>query len=112
VHGGNGRVALVYAIDEHDNSYVVPADYEPAAAEPIRKAAAIPVGDAEAPSPPSSKAAGTDRTSRKHLQRIDSDRAAATCWKAQQRAIAAIPDTVNRLIKTTAYLHKQAKGLK
>jgi hypothetical protein len=58
-----------------------------------------------------SKDERTDRASRKHLQRIDPDRAAALRWKAQARAINGIPGTVNRLLKTSRALHKEAKGL-
>lgn len=58
------------------------------------------------------KANGTDRTSVRHLARIDPDRAAALRFKTQVRTIDSIPKSVNTLLKTAGELHKRAKGLK
>lgn len=58
------------------------------------------------------KANGTDRTSVRHLARIDPDRAAALRFKTQVRTIDLIPKSVNALLKNAGELRKRAKGLK
>jgi hypothetical protein len=58
------------------------------------------------------KANGTDRTSVRHLARIDPDRAAALRFKTQVRTIDSIPKSVNALLKNATELRKRAKGLK
>jgi transposase len=52
-----------------------------------------------------------DRSTRKHLQRIDPDRAAAASWRARKRTRDALPDRINKTLKTGRDLLKEAKGL-
>jgi hypothetical protein len=59
-----------------------------------------------------SKEAGTDRTTVKHLARIDPDRAAAIRWRAQMRTIDALPQSITRVRASARDLVKEAKGLK
>jgi hypothetical protein len=58
-----------------------------------------------------SKEAGTDRTTVKHLARIDPDRAAAIRWRAQVRTIDALPQSITRVRASARDLVKEAKGL-
>ena len=58
------------------------------------------------------KGDGTDRTTVKHLQRIDPDRAAILHEKSQARAIRALPGTINATLEAGRELLKEAKGRK
>jgi hypothetical protein len=58
------------------------------------------------------KVNGTDRTTIKHLERIDPDRARQVSWKARKRTRDALPRQINEALKTSAELLKAAKGLK
>ena len=53
-----------------------------------------------------------DRTTVKHLQRIDPDRAAETRWKARKRMRDALPKRINETLAKGRELIKEAKGLK
>jgi hypothetical protein len=55
---------------------------------------------------------GTDRTTVKHLQRIDPDRAAAARWRARKRTRDALPKRINETLAKGRELVKEAKGLK
>jgi hypothetical protein len=57
------------------------------------------------------RAQGTDRTTMKHLARIDPDRARAASWKARKRTRDALPKQINESLKTGRELIKAAKGL-
>jgi hypothetical protein len=46
------------------------------------------------------KAEGADRTTMKHLARIDPDRARAACWKSRKRTRDALPKQINESLKT------------
>lgn len=54
---------------------------------------------------------GRDRTTVKHLQRIDPDRAAAASWLARKRTRDALPKRIGNSLKTGSALLKEAKGL-
>ena len=55
---------------------------------------------------------GTDRTTVKHLERIDPDRAAAARWRARKRTRDALPKRINETLTKGRELVKEAKGLK
>ena len=55
---------------------------------------------------------GTDRTTVKHLERIDPDRAAAARWRARKRTRDALPKRINEALAKGRVLVKEAKGLK
>ena len=57
------------------------------------------------------KAEGTDRTTRKHLARIDPDRQQAVRWKRQKRTGDALPRQAQRVVEAGRALLKEAKGL-
>jgi hypothetical protein len=54
---------------------------------------------------------GRDRTTVKHLQRIDPDRAAAASWKTRKRTRDALPARINSSLKDGRGLIREAKGL-
>jgi hypothetical protein len=55
---------------------------------------------------------GTDRTTVKHLERIDPDRAASARWRARKRTRDALPKRINETLAKGRELVKEAKGLK
>jgi DNA repair exonuclease SbcCD ATPase subunit len=55
---------------------------------------------------------GTDRTSIKHLQRIDPDRARERVWQAKRQMRKALPRRIAAVEKANVALRKEAKGLK
>ena len=55
---------------------------------------------------------GTDRTTVKHLERINSDRAASARWRARKRGRDALPKRINETLAKGRELVKEAKGLK
>jgi len=54
---------------------------------------------------------GSDRTTIKHLARIDPDRAAERSWKRRKQMRDALPKRIHEAAKTRAALIKEAKGL-
>jgi hypothetical protein len=56
--------------------------------------------------------AGVDRTTVKHLARIDPDRKEAALWRAHTRVRKALPQRINATLAKGRELVKQAKGLK
>ena len=58
------------------------------------------------------KGAGIDRTTIKHLKRIDPDRAAERLWQARRRSRDALPKRIAATEKANAELRLEAKGLK
>jgi hypothetical protein len=54
---------------------------------------------------------GTDRTSIKHLRRIDPDRAHMRAWTAKRQARDALPRRIHQLRENGDELLKEAKGL-
>ena len=58
------------------------------------------------------KGAGVDRTTIKHLKRIDPDRAAERLWQARWRSREALPKRIAAIEKANDELRKEAKGLK
>jgi hypothetical protein len=57
------------------------------------------------------KVDGTDRTTRKHQERIDPDRQQAIRWKRQKRTGDALPKRAQRVVEEGRVLLKEAKGL-
>jgi uncharacterized coiled-coil DUF342 family protein len=57
------------------------------------------------------KAEGTDRTTRKHLARIDPDRQQAIRWKRQQRTGDDLPRQAQHAVEEARALLKEGKGL-
>jgi hypothetical protein len=55
---------------------------------------------------------GTDRTTLKHLKRIDPDRAAQRQWQAKSQSRKALPKRIAAWEKMRDELRKEAKGLK
>ena len=55
---------------------------------------------------------GTDRTTLKHLRRIDPDRAAQRQWQAKSQSRKALPKRIAAWEKAAAELRKEVKGLK
>ncbi len=58
------------------------------------------------------KGAGVDRTTIKHLQRIDPVRAAERLWQARRRSREALPKQIVAVEKANADLRREAKGRK
>jgi len=56
--------------------------------------------------------AGVDRTTRKHLQRIDPERERQRTWQAKSRSRKALPKQITAWEKTADELRKEAKGLR
>jgi hypothetical protein len=57
------------------------------------------------------KEAGTDRATRKVLERVMPDRLAEASWKRKAKTRNALPKRINHSIRTGAALRKEAKGL-
>jgi hypothetical protein len=53
---------------------------------------------------------GTDRTSQRHMGRIDPDRLRQARWKRQRRRGDALPRRVQRVIEDGHTLAKEARG--
>jgi hypothetical protein len=58
------------------------------------------------------QAGGVDRTTLKHLARIDPDRARERQWRAKSQSRKALPKRIAAWEKTAAELRKEVKGLK
>lgn len=58
------------------------------------------------------RGAGIDRTTIKHLQRIDPDGAVEQLWQARKRSRDALPKRIAATEKANAELRLEAKGLK
>jgi FtsZ-binding cell division protein ZapB len=54
---------------------------------------------------------GSDRTTRKHREHVEIDRAQATRWKRQKRTGDALPKRAQRVVEEGRALIKEAKGL-
>jgi hypothetical protein len=55
---------------------------------------------------------GRDRTTIKHLERIDPDRAAAVRWRARKRTRDGLPKRIDETLTKGRELGKEAKGLR
>jgi hypothetical protein len=58
------------------------------------------------------QAAGVDRTTLKHLKRIDPDRARERQWRAKSQSRKALPKRIAAWEETAAELRKEVKGLR
>jgi hypothetical protein len=56
--------------------------------------------------------AGVDRTTHKHLERIDPDRARQRAWRAKSQSRKALPKKIAAWEKTADELRQEAKGLR